>query len=1298
MLDSQSKLDIIRQSMAGQLNVPAYEAINKEEAQTEEAVQGQEETQQQVPTAPEPAPVAPPAAQTIPQTESPKQEFVSPNNQLVGLNQTSGSKNSSRIQPGQHRNGGILRRLEKGGKKTKVDTDPKKKEWKEGDDPIDFGMLDEITLTDKNPNIVKFDRPKAMGGTAPMPSGSLRSIISVAKNLPKTIKKGKEFLSAIKKTFKYKYGKTLKTSDIPKDVWTHATKSKEALKTWDKGKKIVGRGEDLSKFTRQIDQGTFTLSKSNQNSPNFKKGSLFSGSVPKDKSFLITRKGSQGFIPNLNKVNLSSFKGTRGSAGVGVLKPGSRSTKNLKYWQYDEPAGLFNTVDPSKLKYGGQVPKYNHGGKKHDPPKKKLTTYDDLNGDSKSFTGDQRKDEYINKQINTGKWGYDETTGGLSRLESNIDVPISAEEVRKNKLDKFLNDGHAAVVNNPVFKAVAGFTPPGALILGAQSAIKTPNLINEFTEAPSLATGANLALNTLAMVPASKVLNVPFSPVKDAQAIKSAFNSFTTKAKASYTAAKNSKLPKVHDGFNSNLQIGHKNTTNSLLKTKPSFSQSSEKIKDTVYKDILKTSDHNIKYPDGYGSTTASGELRYTTENLINPTMRGQLELQAMNNAKDRVNAINTYNEGATARAKKEVSDFMSTPKGKKMQKDMDTSKGKSISLTDFHKQITAGGEAKSVAHIQEYYQKNYQFINHLVADGQLTVASGTSKGNISIDLINKYKNDSKIVDEFQRTVPRSIRGAMAHREGVGSPINETDDMHEIMYGKFKDGVVGQTQAESMGAESSNRFGEGLYTGNSDQLGNRFAGSEGLISQMSTLQGADLAALSKLTPAQRVDALEAMGKHVNMIDPATGKTYQDLNEGVTAFGLEGGNKGVRYIYSEYGDDTFTGMNKASERVIVDPSKTTKEGIREVDKGVGKLDKGMQGRMGALGATRRDDSYSLINGLYKKLPKKEGKYGEFSPEAEAYRIRRDEFNATNVGIEADRSEARREFVEREMITLSDVYRKRFKDVGTEGHGELKGLTEHNQGSAHTSAEKFTLPFLPASNFADKGVSTGSVLERAVAEELHKSHMTAYIRNHDANKNRVEYVGKQGEVISTKIPWVDSSSITNGDKIKFLNPGPKLGLNRSVVRDGVEAYDPGRNLNILAKIAKHYKDPTKGDGTILTRTTPLKMDARNQIHSLINKNSDLLGRSSIMGPVSDFNSKADVSAIRETLEELESKGQKIEFDKNKYETTPRSDGRGVSVAKSWHGDEPWRDAFDRTFIDKKKVIKKFGGKLKKKKSKK
>ena len=216
-------------------------------------------------------------------------------------------------------------------------------------------MMDEITLTDKNPNIVKFDRPKAMGGTAPMPSGSLRSIISVAKNLPKTIKKGKEFLSAIKKAFKYKYGETLKTSDIPKDVWTHATKSKEALKTWDKGKKIVGRGEDLNKFTRQIDQGTFTLSKSNQNSPNFKKGSLFSGSVPKDKSFLVTRKGSQGFIPNLNKVNLSSFKGTRGSAGVGVLKPGSRSTKNLQYYQFDAPKSVYRKIDPSKLKKGGSI-------------------------------------------------------------------------------------------------------------------------------------------------------------------------------------------------------------------------------------------------------------------------------------------------------------------------------------------------------------------------------------------------------------------------------------------------------------------------------------------------------------------------------------------------------------------------------------------------------------------------------------------------------------------------------------------------------------------------------------------------------------------------------------------------------------------------------------------------------------------------------------------------------------------------------------------------------------------------------
>lgn len=216
-------------------------------------------------------------------------------------------------------------------------------------------LMDEITLTDKNPNIVKFDKPKAMGGIAPMPSGSLKSIISVAKNLPKNIKKGKEFLSAIKKAFKYKYGKTLKTSDIPKDVWTHATSSKEALKTWDKGKEIIGRGEDLSNFTRKIDKGTFTISKANPNSPNFQKGKLFSKGTPEDKSFLVTRKGSQGFIPNLNRVNLSSFKGRGGSSGVGVLKPGSRSTKNLQYYQFDAPKNVYKKINPSKLKKGGSI-------------------------------------------------------------------------------------------------------------------------------------------------------------------------------------------------------------------------------------------------------------------------------------------------------------------------------------------------------------------------------------------------------------------------------------------------------------------------------------------------------------------------------------------------------------------------------------------------------------------------------------------------------------------------------------------------------------------------------------------------------------------------------------------------------------------------------------------------------------------------------------------------------------------------------------------------------------------------------
>ena len=65
---------------------------------------------------------------------------------------------------------------------------PGVKQYKEGDKPIDLGMMDEITLSDKNPNIVKFDKPKAMGGVAPMPSGSLKSVISGVRNFPRVVR------------------------------------------------------------------------------------------------------------------------------------------------------------------------------------------------------------------------------------------------------------------------------------------------------------------------------------------------------------------------------------------------------------------------------------------------------------------------------------------------------------------------------------------------------------------------------------------------------------------------------------------------------------------------------------------------------------------------------------------------------------------------------------------------------------------------------------------------------------------------------------------------------------------------------------------------------------------------------------------------------------------------------------------------------------------------------------------------------------------------------------------------------
>jgi len=101
-MDTASKLDLIRQSMAGELGKPVYEAIQEGGAQTQSP-----EGNMPSPEMPE-TPVAPPASPSFStQIYDKKGELVTPSTSGVGLNQTMGSKSGSMIQPGQYEDGGI---------------------------------------------------------------------------------------------------------------------------------------------------------------------------------------------------------------------------------------------------------------------------------------------------------------------------------------------------------------------------------------------------------------------------------------------------------------------------------------------------------------------------------------------------------------------------------------------------------------------------------------------------------------------------------------------------------------------------------------------------------------------------------------------------------------------------------------------------------------------------------------------------------------------------------------------------------------------------------------------------------------------------------------------------------------------------------------------------------------------------------------------------------------------------------------------------------------------------------------
>jgi hypothetical protein len=69
--------------------------------------------------------------------------------------------------------------------------------------------------------------------------------------------------------------------------------------------------------------------------------------------------------------------------------------------------------------------KYSNGGIKYPTNEQGLVVH---SGDRYSFTGDQRKDDYLNKQLATGKFGYNPNTGAMVRLAPNKQVEVSAKD------------------------------------------------------------------------------------------------------------------------------------------------------------------------------------------------------------------------------------------------------------------------------------------------------------------------------------------------------------------------------------------------------------------------------------------------------------------------------------------------------------------------------------------------------------------------------------------------------------------------------------------------------------------------------------------------------------------------------------------------------------------------------------------------------------------------------------------------------------------------------------------------------
>ncbi len=114
---------------------------------------------------------------------------------------------------------------------------------------------------------------------------------------------------------------------VKSDTWTHSTWSADLINHLLSGKPYIGKKEKLDDFN--VPLTGFLKGKTNINSPNFKKGEIFSG-FESNKYLITTDLDDKAFQPNWNGSNYDALDK---SQNVGVLKPEYRDAKNFKFWK-----------------------------------------------------------------------------------------------------------------------------------------------------------------------------------------------------------------------------------------------------------------------------------------------------------------------------------------------------------------------------------------------------------------------------------------------------------------------------------------------------------------------------------------------------------------------------------------------------------------------------------------------------------------------------------------------------------------------------------------------------------------------------------------------------------------------------------------------------------------------------------------------------------------------------------------------------------------------------------------------------